>query len=281
MYGEPYKKVRQWSPNLPNYLQNLILKLMSNKTKGLKIKGYLFLREKGDRQTQIDQPKTSPTRLSTSHAQIKCSQGSTHPWNSLAFCETFKSKDLSIKVRVCVNCLKINNHTVQKPCKALPCFNCKAAHHTLLCPKVGDGQVLLVDQIYEDKDDNDPDDERDNIPDNYNANHGDETQVFLTYYDNDHDDLEDFDPKDESLYDVEDSPNDVEVDILTSSHAFLTNSMGDTRYQKSSENKSQAKTKVKQKQKSNENKSQAKTKVKRKQKSSKNKSQAKTKVKRK
>ena len=90
---------------------------------------------------------------------IKCSLNATHPWGSLAFCDTFKAKELPIrrdlvkKARVCVNCLKTNNHTALRPCRAQPCFNCKASHHTLLCPKGPNGHVLLAEVGIDKEDD--------------------------------------------------------------------------------------------------------------------------------
>ena len=57
------------------------------------------------------------------------------------------------------------------------------------------------------------------------------SQVLLTAYDEDHDDLDDFDPGDENLYDIEDSPNDVEVDLSTPSQALLTSTITDMEIQ--------------------------------------------------
>lgn len=54
-----------------------------------------------------------------------------------------------------------------------------------------------------------------------------DSQVFMTSYDEEHNDLDDFDPEDENLYDVEDCSNDVDVDTFTPSQAFLTNTIDD------------------------------------------------------
>ena len=75
--------------------------------------------------------------------------------------------------------------------QGLFCFNCKAAHHTLLCPKGGNGHVLQVDQVKDDKDDNDPVNDKDDKGDNDEIPHEENSQVFLTSYDEEHNDLDD------------------------------------------------------------------------------------------
>ena len=167
------------------------------------------------------------------HCPIKCTHNSTHPWGSLAFCDTFRAKDLPIKrdlvkkARVCVNYLKTNNHTALRPCRAQPCFNCKASQHTLLCPKGPNGHALLAEIDKDKEEDQDPDNDKDDVGDDKDEIQGDDSQVFMASYEEEHDYLDDFEPEDEDLYDIEDSPNEVDVGIDYLSQILFKNTMED------------------------------------------------------
>ena len=160
---------------------------------------------------------------------IKCSLNATHAWGSLAFCDTFKAKELPIKRdlvrkgRICLNCLKANNHTPLKPCRAQPCFNCKAAHHTLMCPKGPNGHVLVAGTDRDEDGDRGPDDDKDSEDNDKNESQGDNSQVFMTSYEEEDDYLDDFDPEDEDFYEVEDAPNEVEIKMDDLSQVLFNN----------------------------------------------------------
>jgi hypothetical protein len=81
----------------------------------------------------------------------------------------------------------------------LPCFNCKAAHHTLMCPKGPNGHVLLTEKDEDKEEDPDPDHDKDSEGDDNDEIHGEDSQVFMTSYEEEHDCLNDFDPEDEDL----------------------------------------------------------------------------------
>ena len=133
---------------------NKFVKLTSDpnqKPNGTQSKG-IFLASTNTTNTNQSRPRPNQAPAQRQFpCPIECAQESLHPWGSLAFYEVFKAKDLPIErdlvrqARVCINCLKFNNHTSMRPCKALPGFNCKAAHHTLMCPKGQNGHVLLTD----------------------------------------------------------------------------------------------------------------------------------------
>ena len=114
-----------------------------------------------------------------------------------------------------------------KPCNALPCFNCKAAHHTLMCPQGQNGDVLLTDLDKEREDDQDPDQDKDDEGDDDDEFLVEDSQVFMPSYEEEQNDLDDFDPEDESLYEEEDSPNDVDVGADNTSQILLTNTIDD------------------------------------------------------
>ena len=89
------------------------------------------------------------------------------------------------------------------------------------------GHVLLTDPNKEREDDEDPDQDEDDKGSDDDTFLGEDSQVFMMTYEEEQNDLDDFDPEDENLYDVEDCPNDVDVEVYTHSQAFLTNTIDD------------------------------------------------------
>ena len=79
----------------------------------------------------------------------------------------------------------------------------------------------------EKEDDQDHDQDKDDEGDDDDEILGEDSQVFMASYEEEHYDLDDFDPEHEGLYENEDSPNDVDVGADNPSQILFTNTIDD------------------------------------------------------
>ena len=95
-----------------------------------------------------------------------------------------------------------------------------------MCPKGPNGHVLLTEIDKDMEEDQDPDHDKEGEGVDKDEIQGEDSQVFMTSNEEEHDCYYDFDPEDEELYDIEDSPNDVDV-VIDLPQVLFTNTIGD------------------------------------------------------